>query len=68
MHFDEVGKIVAMAWNSPLTVAEAAAKVFPAEALGPGRSARAWWRRSAATGGRQWVVMTLVIWLLSNWV
>src|SRR5207247_8464836 len=36
MHFDDVGKIVAMSWNSPLTVADAAAKVFPAAQLGPG--------------------------------
>src|SRR5207247_1619657 len=29
MHFDDVAKIVAVAWNSPLPVAEAAAKVLP---------------------------------------
>ena len=66
MHFDEVGKIVAMTWNSPLNVAEAAVKVFPATQLGPGTIGA---RVVAALGGpegAQWAVMTLVIWLLSN--
>jgi Kef-type K+ transport system membrane component KefB len=66
MHFDDVGKIVVMAWNSPLTVAEAATKVFPAAQLGPGTVGA---RVVEALGGReggQWAVMTLVIWFLSN--
>ena len=66
MHFDDVSKIVAMSWNSPLTVADAATKVLPTVQLGPGTVGA---RIVAALGGPeggQWVVMTLVIWLLSN--
>jgi Kef-type K+ transport system membrane component KefB len=66
MHFDEVSKVVALAWNSPMTVADAAVKVLPAEALGPGTTGG---RIVEALGGDQgglWAVMTLVIWLLSN--
>jgi len=66
MHFDEVGKVVTLAWNSPMTVADAAAKVLPAEALGPGTIGG---RIVEALGGKeggQWAVMTLVIWILSN--
>jgi len=66
MHFDEVSKVVAVAWNSPLSVAEAAAKVLPAADLGPGSvGARVVEALSGAEGGR-WVLMTLVVWLLSN--
>jgi Kef-type K+ transport system membrane component KefB len=66
MHFDEVRKIVAVAWNSPLSVAEAAAKVLPAGDLGPGTvGARVVAALSGDEGGR-WVLMTLVVWLLSN--
>ncbi|HEX9408207.1 MAG TPA: cation:proton antiporter [Methylomirabilota bacterium] len=66
MHFDEVRKVVAVAWNSPLSVAEAAAKVLPAADLGPGSvGARVVEALSGAEGGR-WVLMTLVVWLLSN--
>ena len=66
MHFDEVIKVVAVAWNSPLSVAEAAAKVLPAADLGPGSvGARVVEALSGAEGGR-WVLMTLVVWLLSN--
>src|SRR6266481_805239 len=58
MHFDEVAKIVAVAWNSPLSVAEAAAKVLPAADLGPGSvGARVVEALSGAEGGR-WVLMT----------
>jgi Kef-type K+ transport system membrane component KefB len=66
MHFDEVGKVVALAWNSPLTVADAAAKVFPAEALGPGTIAGRVVEALGGKDGGQWAVMTLVIWILSN--
>ena len=66
MHFDEVTKVVAVAWNAPLSVAEAAAKVLPADALGPGTvGARVVAALSGDEGGR-WVLMTLVVWLLSN--
>ncbi len=66
MHFDDVAKIVAMSWNSPLTVADAAAKVFSAAQLGPGTvGARVVAALSGPDGG-QWAVMTLVIWFLSN--
>ena len=66
MHFDEVRKVVAVAWNSPLSVAEAAAKVLPAADLGPGSvGARVVEVLSGAEGGH-WVLMTLVVWLLSN--
>jgi len=66
MHFDEVIKVVAVAWNSPLSVAEAAAKALPAVDLGPGSvGARVVEALSGAEGGR-WVLMTLVVWLLSN--
>ncbi len=66
MHFDDVAKIVAMSWNSPLTVADAAAKVFSAAQLEPGTvGARVVAALSGPDGG-QWAVMTLVIWLLSN--
>jgi Kef-type K+ transport system membrane component KefB len=66
MHFDEVSKVVAVAWNSPLSVAEAAVKVLPAADLGPGSvGARVVEALSGAEGGR-WVLMTLVVWLLSN--
>ena len=66
MHFDDVAKIVAMSWNSPLTVADAAAKVYSAAQLGPGTvGARVVAALSGPDGG-QWAVMTLVIWLLSN--
>jgi Kef-type K+ transport system membrane component KefB len=66
MHFDEATKIVAVAWNSPLSVAEAAAKVLPTDALGPGTvGARVVAALSGDEGGR-WVLMTLVVWLLSN--
>src|SRR6266481_7822937 len=66
MHFDEVRKVVAMVWNSPLTVAEAAPKVFPAGQLGPGSIGE---RVVQALSGREagsWVMMTIVVWLLSN--
>src|SRR6266478_1760429 len=66
MHFDDVSKIVAMVWNSPLTVAEAAPKVFPAGQLGPGSIGE---RVVQALSGREagsWVMMTIVVWLLSN--
>ena len=66
MHFDEVIKVVAVAWNSPLSVAEAAAKALPAVDLGPGSvGGRVVEALSGAEGGR-WVLMTLVVWLLSN--
>jgi Kef-type K+ transport system membrane component KefB len=66
MHFAEVGKIVGMAWNTPLTVAEAAAKVFPAAELGPGTvGARVVEALSGSDGGK-WAIMSLVIWLMSN--
>ena len=66
MHFDDVGKIVAMAWNSPLTVAEAATKVFPAAQLGPGTVGAHVVEALGGREGGQWAVMTLVIWFLSN--
>ena len=66
MHFDEVSKIVAMVWNTPLSVADAAAKVWPAGELGPGPvGARVVEALSGKEGG-QWILMTLVVWLLSN--
>jgi Kef-type K+ transport system membrane component KefB len=66
MHFDDVSKIVAMSWNSPLTAAAAAAKVFPAAQLGPGTVGASVVSALSGPDGGQWVMMTLVIWLLSN--
>ncbi|HEV2056506.1 MAG TPA: cation:proton antiporter [Methylomirabilota bacterium] len=66
MHFDDVGKIVAMAWNSPVTVAEAATKVFPTTKLGPGTVGARVVEALGGPEGGQLAVMTLVIWLLSN--
>ena len=66
MHFDDVGKVVALAWNSPMTVADAAAKLFPAAALEPGAIGGRIVEALGGDQGGQWAVMTLVIWLLSN--
>ena len=66
MHFDEVGKVVALSWNSPMNVAAAATKVFPPEALGPGTTGGRIVEALGGNQGGQWAVMTLVIWLLSN--
>ena len=66
MHFDAVSKIVAIAWNLPVTVADAAAKVFPAAELGPGTVGARVVEALGGPEGGQWAVMTLVIWLLSN--
>jgi len=66
MHFDEVAKIVAMSWNSHVSVAEAAVKVFLAAQLEPGAVGARVVHTLEGPGGGQWATMTLVIWLLSN--
>src|SRR5215470_6930500 len=66
MHFDDVSKIIALMWNSPMTVAEAASKVFAAEALSPGSAGESVVRALGGAEAGRWVLMTLVVWLLSN--
>jgi Kef-type K+ transport system membrane component KefB len=66
MHFDDAGKIVAMAWNSHLTVAEAAAKVMPADGLGAGSIGERVVQALSGDEAGRWVMMTIVVWTLSN--
>jgi Kef-type K+ transport system membrane component KefB len=66
MHLDDATKLVALSWNSHLTVADAAAKVFPADHLGPGSVGERVVRALSGDQATRWVMMTLVIWLLSN--
>jgi Kef-type K+ transport system membrane component KefB len=66
MHLDDATKLVAMSWNSHLTIAETAAKLFPAAELGPGSAGERLVRALDGDQATQWVMMTLVIWLLSN--
>ena len=66
MHMDEATKLVAASWNSPETVAQTAARLFPAAELGPGSVGERLVRALDGAQATRWVLLTLVIWFLSN--
>jgi len=66
MHWDQVGQIVAKAWDSDLTIADAAAKVFAPSQLGPGSVGERVIHALRGPGGAQWLDITLVVWFMSN--
>ena len=66
MHWDQVGLIVAKAWDSHLTVTDAAGKVFPPSDLGPGSVGERVIQALKGPAGARWLDMTLVVWFMSN--
>ena len=66
MHWDQVGQIVAKAWDSHLTISDAAAKVFPPSQLSPGSVGDRVIQALRGPAGAQWLDLTLVVWFMSN--
>jgi Kef-type K+ transport system membrane component KefB len=66
MHWDQVGKVAMKTWDTPLTIAEAAAQVFSPAELAPGAIGARLVDALRGDNGAHWLTMTFVIWLLSN--
>jgi Kef-type K+ transport system membrane component KefB len=66
MHWDQASRLVAKAWDSHLTIAEAAAQLFPQADLGPGSVGALLIQALSGPEGAQWLDMTVVMWFMSN--